>query len=280
MAQLVRAPHSHCGGHRFESYCAHQRNKKSIIAVASYSKGITVIDLKSQITQLIHLQTIDSEIYVLKSEKELKPKEIQAIEASFEEKKKHLAALEETLLNLQKQRKDRELELASKEGSTKKLETQLYQLKTNKEYQAMLQQIQDAKADASVIEDQVLGLFDQADKIKNDVSQEKQRFQEEEKVAEVEKGHIQERIKEIDERIAQLEVQRKQITPVLDKKVLTQYERILLNRDGLAIVSVKDTSCGGCNMFVPAQVINLIKMYERIITCEICNRILYINSPE
>ena len=239
-----------------------------------------MVDLKSQISQLVHLQTIDSEIYVLKNEKELKPKEIQAIDAAFEEKKKHLASLEQTLLSFQKQRKDKELELASKEESAKKLETQLYQLKTNKEYQAMMQQIQDAKADASVIEDQILGLLEQADKIKNDSSQEKQRFQEEEKVAEGQKRHIQDRLKEIDERIAQLEAQRKQITPALDKKILTQYERILLNRDGLAIASVKDNSCGGCNMFVPPQVINLIRMYECIITCEVCNRILYINSPE
>jgi len=84
-----------------------------------------VIDLKSQLTELIHLQTIDSEIYLLKNEKELKPKEIQAIDAAFEEKKKHLAELEQALLNLQKQRKDKELELASKEEGTRKLEGQL-----------------------------------------------------------------------------------------------------------------------------------------------------------
>jgi predicted nucleic acid-binding Zn-ribbon protein len=237
-----------------------------------------VVELKSQISELIRLQTIDSEIYGLKNEKELKPKEIETIDAAFEEKKKHLAGLEAALLNLQKQRKDKELELASKEEGTKKLETQLYQLKTNKEYQAMLQQIQDAKADGSVIEDQILGLFEQADKTKNEIAQEKGRLQEEDKATQNEKKKIQDRIKEIDDRIAQLEAQRKQIIPGIDKKVLSQYERILLNRDGLAIVSVKGNSCGGCNMLVPAQVINLIRMYERIITCEVCNRILYIEN--
>ena len=236
------------------------------------------VDLKSQLTELVHLQTVDSEIYLLKNEKDLKPKEIQAIDAAFEEKKKHLASLEEALLNIHKQRKDKELELASKEESRKKLEAQLYQLKTNKEYQAMLQQIQDAKADASVIEDQILGLFDQADKTKNESGQEKESLQAAEKVFGEQKGRIQNRIKEIDERIAQLESQRKQITPALDKKILAQYERILLNRDGLAIVGVKGNSCGGCNMFVPPQAINLIRMYERIITCEVCNRMLYVGN--
>lgn len=235
-------------------------------------------DLKSEISQLVHLQTIDSEIYVLKREKELKPKEIETIDAAFQEKKRHLAELEQTLLNFQKQRKDKELELASKEESTRKLEGQLYSLKTNKEYQTMLQQIQDSKADASLIEDCILVLFEQVDKTKNNIAQEKQRLQEEERASGEHKELIQDRVKVIDERIAQLESQRKQITPALSDKILSQYERILFNRDGLAIVTVKDNSCGGCNMFVPPQVINLIRMYERIITCEVCNRILYIEN--
>jgi len=237
---------------------------------------LPTLDLKSQISNLVRLQTIDSEIYSLRYEKESKPQEIKVIEASFEEKKKNLATLEQTLLNLQKQRKEKELELASKEEAAKKLQTQLYSLKTNKEYQTMLKQIQDAKADASVTEDKVLELFDQADKVKSEVEKEKIRLKEEEKVFLEQKKKIEDRIKEIDDRLAQLEAQRKQVVPDINPKILTQYERILLNRDGLAIVGVKDNSCQGCNMFVPPQVINLIKMYERIVTCEICNRILYI----
>jgi predicted nucleic acid-binding Zn-ribbon protein len=241
-------------------------------------KRLPAVDLKSQINGLVKLQSIDSEIYALRAEKDTKPLEAKALETSFEEKKQHLAELEKKSLDLQKKRKDAELELGSKEEATKKLQTQLYSLKTNKEYQVMLQQIQDAKADSSVIEDKILELFEQADKIKTETEKEKQRLKEEEKVFNEQKKKIEERIKEIDDRLAQLEVQRKQALPEIDPKILSQYERILFNRDGLAIVSVKDNSCAGCNMFVPPQVINLIKMYERIVTCEICNRILYINE--
>ncbi|MDD2688545.1 MAG: C4-type zinc ribbon domain-containing protein [Candidatus Omnitrophica bacterium] len=235
-----------------------------------------IVDLKSQLENLIKLQTIDSEIYGLKHEKDSKPQEIKALEASFEEKKAHLSSLEKSLLDLQKQRKEKELELATKEESSKKLQTQLYSLKTNKEYQAMLQQINDAKTDASVIEDKILELFDQADKVKTETEREKEHLKEEEKGFNAQKEKVEDRIKEIDGRLAQLEAQRKQVMPEIEPKILKQYERILGNREGLAIVDVKDNSCGGCNMFVPPQVINLIKMYERIITCEVCNRILYI----
>jgi hypothetical protein len=134
----------------------------------------------------------------------------------------------------------------------------------------------DSKADASVTEDKILELFEQADKAKGEIEQEKSRLKEEETVFNEHKNSVEERVKQIDQRLAQLEAQRKQILPGIEPKILKQYERILNNRDGLAIVSVKDNSCKGCNMFVPPQVINLIKMYERIITCEICNRILYI----
>ncbi len=238
------------------------------------------LDLKSQLSILIQLQDVDSEIYALKEENEAKPKEIEALKAAFEEKKKKLVELEKTLLDLQKQRKEKELELASKEENAKKLETQLYSLKTNKEYQTMLQQIEDTKTDASLTEDKILGLLEQTDNIKNEIDQENKKLKDEETVFNAQKNKIEERIREIEERLHQLDTQRKQITPNIDKKILAQYEKILFNRYGLAIVSVKDNSCLGCNMYVPPQVINLIKMYERIVTCEICNRILHINEEK
>lgn len=236
------------------------------------------IDLKSQLVSLVELQKIDSEIYTLRNEKDSKPEELKAIEAAFEAKKQSLAQLEKVLLDLQKQHKDKEGELAANEEGAKKLQTQLFSLKTNKEYQTMMQQIADAKTDASVIEDKILQLFDKMDQVKADVGKEKLRLQEEEKISSEQKKKIENRIKEIDDRLAQLEAQRGQKLTSVDPKILSQYDRILASRDGLAIVNVVNNSCGGCNMFVPPQVINLIKMYERLITCEVCNRILFIDG--
>ena len=239
---------------------------------------MTTQNLKAQLSALIQLQAVDSQIYSLNEEKKTRPQEIEALKSAFEAKKQSLAALEKISLDFQKEKKDKELELASKEDAGKKLQTQLYQLKTNKEYNAMLTQIQDAKADASLIEDKILEVMEKIDKSKKDVEEEKKRLSQEEQVCNDQQKKIHDRIKEIDDRLAQLDAQRKQISPDIDKKILSQYERILQSRDGLAIVSVKNNSCMGCNMFVPAQVINLIQMYERIITCEVCNRILFISD--
>jgi predicted nucleic acid-binding Zn-ribbon protein len=239
---------------------------------------LAVTNLKVQLTNLVQLQTLDTEIYALKNEKDALPQEVKTLSDAFEQKKQSLADLEKKSLDLQKLRKDRELELGSKEEAMKKLQGQLYQLKTNKEYQAMLQQIDDAKADASVIEDKILESLEQIDKTKAEIEKEKIRLQEEEKIFNAQKKTIEDRARKIDARLAELEAKRKQILPTVDKKILAQYERILSSRDYLAIVRVINNTCQGCNMFVPPQVINLIKMYERIITCEVCNRMLYIEE--
>jgi len=237
---------------------------------------LATVDLKTQIIGLVKLQELDSQIYALKNEKEAKPLEFKAIEEAFEAKKQNLSLLEKNSLELQKQRKEKELELAANAEAVKKLQTQLYSLKTNKEFQTMLQQIADTKADGSLIEEKILISFEDSDKIKAQIDQENVKLKSEEKVFLDKKKDIELRIKEIDERLSQLQAQRKQIAPGVEPKMLAEYEKILSSRDGLAIVTVVDNSCGGCHMLVPPQVINLIKMYEHIVTCEVCNRIFYI----
>jgi len=236
------------------------------------------MDLKSQLIGLIKLQELDSQIYALNNEKAVKPQEIKVVEEAFELKKQNLVALEKKSLDIQKQRKEKELELAANAEGVKKLSGQLFSLKTNKEFQAMQQQIADAKADGSVIEEAILISFEESDKIKAQIDAENLKLKEEEKIFQQQKKEIELRIQEIGGRLNQLDAQRKQVLPEIDPKMLGEYERILHSRGGLALAAVKDNSCGGCHMLVPPQVINLIKMYERIITCEICNRILYIQE--
>jgi uncharacterized protein len=242
--------------------------------------NLPTVNLKSQLNILLQLQSIDSQIYSLNEQKTTRPKEIEILKLAFEEKKKHLAELEKIALDLQKAKKDAEMELGSKEEGVKKLQGQLYSLKTNKEYNTMLQQISDSKADASRVEDKILEVMEKIETSRKDLEAEKGRLSQEEKVFNEQKKKVEDQLKEIDEKLSQLDVQRKRIVPEIDKKIIGQYERILSNRDGLAIVEVKNDICMGCNMLVPAQVINLIKMYDRMVTCEVCNRILFLNDAQ
>jgi hypothetical protein len=234
------------------------------------------IDLKLQLERLIGLQDIDKRIYRLNEEALLLPEEIKKLEAAFEEKKAGVAAAEKRLLDVQKQRKEKELELAAKDESAKKLQSQLYALKTNQEYQAMLRQINDAKADSSVIEDALIALFDAADKAKQQVDQEKAILAREEKGFAEQKLKVDARMKEIAAEIAAEQARRNVILPGIDAKVLAQYERVLKIRAGQAITAIENENCTGCGMRVTKQTENLVRLKESLVTCDVCNRILYI----
>ncbi len=226
------------------------------------------------------MQEFDSQIYKLNEEKEALPAEIEKLRSAFEEKKKAAAAADKAFLDAQKEKKDRELDLAAREEAVKKLQSQLYSLKTNQEYNTMLRQIQDAKADASVIEDKILEAMDKIEKSKGLLETEKQKLAEEERSFSAEKKKIDDRIKELSDKIGAMQNQRNQMAPSIEKRVLTQYERILHSRQGLAICPVINNTCGGCHMAVPPQVINMIQMYQGIVTCEACNRILILPDEQ
>ena len=236
------------------------------------------INLKEQILKLKDLQVVDKEIYVLLEEKNRLPKEIAEKDADFQEKKKALLSIEEQLKDLLKQKKDKELELATKEESIKKLQSQLYLLKTNKEYAAMLSEIEGGKADKSVLEDKILVILEGFDRVRQEEEKAKEKLSQEETVYKQEKRKFEDRIKEIEQKVAQLEAQRNNFSQGIDQKILAQYERILKNRQGLALAAVANLSCQGCFMNVTHQVVNEIKMYDKIVTCGACQRILYLED--
>lgn len=236
------------------------------------------VAIKEQLSKLVELQALDTQIYALRKEKNEKPNEIKQLEDSFNEKKTNLMQLEEKLKSMAVRRKDRELELAKKEEDVKKLQVQLYQLKTNKEYGAMLTQIEGIKADKSVLEEEIIKVLDEADELKQNINKEKEFLNQEEAKTNAEKKNIQDRIRQIEENLNTLEAKRSQLIPAIEPKILKNYERILKNRDGLALVVVRNNACQGCFMNTPPQVINEIQMGERIVVCEMCARILYLEE--
>jgi predicted nucleic acid-binding Zn-ribbon protein len=232
-------------------------------------------NILGQLNSLAELQALDGQIYQLKKEKGRLPLEIIGLQNNFNDKQKSLGQYEDKLKVLQLKRKEKEVELETKEGSIKKYQAQLYQIKTNKEYSALLQEIENLKADNSVLEEEILKVLDDIDAIRIDVARKKEALAQEEKMVLQEKEKIEGQAKVIAQKLEELNNQRAKVTPKLEGKILAHYERVLKNKDGLALVSVESDSCQGCHINLPPQVINEVKMHERIVSCESCARILY-----
>ena len=236
------------------------------------------ISVKDQIKKLVELQNFDGEIYAIKKESGQKPFFIEQLKQQFEGKKIRLKALEDKWKAVLLDRKEKELNLKSKEDDIAKTNVQLSQLKTNKEYTAKIHEIESIKADKSILEEKILISFDESDKVSAEIEREKKNVLEEEKVFIAKEEEVKEEIKVIEDRIQVLEANRKQIIPTIDKAYLSRYERILGHKEGVAIVPLKGNTCGGCFMNVTHQTINAIKMNDQLIECDVCSRILYIEE--
>lgn len=241
------------------------------------TKEINVI---AQTELLIKLQDIDTQIYRLRAEKEQKPQEMAELKASLEQKRSGMKNAEENLKTIQLKHREKEVELSTKEEAVKKLQAQLNQIKTNKEYTAMINEIEGHKADNSLLEEEIIKLMDSIDQAKSELEKEKQKFSEESKNIDGQIREVEKQVKDIDASIAELKKSREALTPQIDKKLLGEYERILEGRSGQALVEVVNDACGGCYMQLPPQVINEIRMKQKVIFCENCQRMLYIKDEE
>lgn len=234
-----------------------------------------VTAINEQIKTLLELQKIDAEIYRLKAEAEALPVGQKKIEHELEKKKTSLRAAEEALKGFQLKQKEKEIDLQTREEKIKKLQSQLYQLKSNKEYTAMELEIKGLKADKSLLEEEILRLLDAVDQNKTETAKEKEIFSGEEKKAKEALDLLKKVGDEIGQKSSEFAGKRKAYLPNLDPKLLAQYERILKKREGLALVPVRNSSCGGCHMGLPPQVVNEIQLQEKLVVCESCARILY-----
>ncbi len=233
--------------------------------------------LKEELSKLVQLQKIDSQLKKLKDDIEInKPAQIEHLKKDFEEIKSQFGISEAKLKESTLKKKDNELTLASKEASLLKTQSQLYQLKTNKEYQAKLNEIASIKSDISVAEEELLIKLEEIDDIKSKAEVEKIKLSEKEKTFREEEIKIQDQIKIIEAEIGKFKTNRDFIKENIDKKILANYENMLEIRHGLAVVPVVNYNCGACYLKLTHQKINEIKMYEHLVLCDSCVRIFYI----
>lgn len=242
---------------------------------AIFKRETMAISIREQLLAFVELQKIDHELYKLRKELSEFPALQKKAEEEFSRKKAAVKVAEDEQKAAQLKQKEKEMDLGSKEEKIKKLQSQLYSLKTNKEYQAMEMEIKGLKADDSLLEEDILRLFDAVEIAKTKVAAERAKVAEEEKKLKAGLEVLAKKQADIQARISALESRRKEQIPHADPKLLPQYERILQKREGLALVPVKNNSCGGCHMEFPAQMVHEIQMQDKIIICESCARIIY-----
>lgn len=232
--------------------------------------------MNEHIKKLIQLQDLDLRIINFEEQRQKLPEEKEKEKIIYEDFKNQISELEQELKNLKVKQKEEEVDLGSKEEQVKKLQLQLYQVRDNKAYSALQNEINSIKADNSIIEEEILRMLDEIDKKEKELSEKKERLGEAKQRVDKYISEIDRKIEELDRQISRLKKEREKFIPNIEDSILGKYERILKNKkDSLAIVSIKGGCCQGCFMTLPPQTINEVKMDNKIVICENCSRILY-----
>jgi len=231
--------------------------------------------VNSQLQSLINLQKFDLRIFQIQDQLRKAPEHLKAAEAPFQEILTKLQALKNTGESLLKQRRSGDRELATQEEQLLKIRNRLSELKTNKEYQAHLFEIELARKKKDSIEENVLEMMERVEQNEQAVKEVEEQAKEAQKVFEVEKARLETHFANLANELADLEQQQKTLAEMVDKPLLARYNRLKTMRKGYAVAQLRGGACGGCQLQLPPQLVAEVKRGEELLDCSYCHRILY-----
>jgi uncharacterized protein len=232
--------------------------------------------LDQKLQTLISLQAIDSRIAALEADAARLPKEIAAIHAGIEDAKKQVDQAKGQLDAARKDQRAKEKDLEVVQGKRSKTEARLYEVKTNKEYSAVLIEIEDIKQEKGRMEEEVLVLMEAQERLAGDIREADARFKQRETEGRGQEATARELLRVVETDLAAVRTERKELASQLPGPILADYDRILRARGGLALVPVtKPNFCGACRMTITPQRLQELRAQASLIPCESCGRYLY-----
>ena len=229
--------------------------------------------------RLIRLQHVDTELNSVSSLLGTIPSRIEAIDERIKAAADIVVQSREKLTANQKRRRDLEGQVKDLKVQSGRFKRQLNEVKTNKEYTALLKEIEETESKAEKIEEGILNELIAADDIEKDIKAATSKQAGEEARLKREKEAIFQEKKELEERQARLLKEREELLPRIPPDQLKLYLRISKKMGGLALSPVTDDFCSLCQMRIRPQLLNELMEMKKIILCEACGRILYWKKP-
>jgi predicted nucleic acid-binding Zn-ribbon protein len=236
--------------------------------------------LRDQLELLWELQKIDLALQEIKRERERYPKEMKRLDEKQSIEKDKIKKEKEKVESLEKERRQKEGHLSLEQEKIKRTEGRMFEVKTNKEYQALLKEIETAKEGNNQEEEGILRLLDEIDELKKDLAR-----REKEISATVSKIEAEKKV--IEAGIAQSEVlwknqmeRREVLSKQMDSNLMKLYNTLKEKRQGVGVVAAKQETCQGCFVNVPPQMYIEVQRNNTLVRCPNCNRILYWEGNE
>ena len=230
------------------------------------------------IDALIGLQKLDSKITELKVLAEGKISELVEKQEQIALLNRRVQDLSNQIKEVQKECHQREMEVKEHDGKIDRFREQLYIVKDNKAYKALLDEIAAEDGSRSELEEALLEAYGEEEKLTADLEEVKKVLPE----AQRQEGLLSQRNRRISEEssreLAGLQAERDRRASTISPDILGKYDQVRRSRPN-ALVSVRNNTCQGCFMNVTAQTVNQLLMGDEVTFCHSCGGILYL-EPE
>src|SRR5713226_2914313 len=184
----------------------------------------------AQLKTLIDLQGVDTRIATLEAEAARLPKEIAAIHAALDAMKQEVDGAKARLDITRKDQRAKEKDLEVVQAKRSKTEARLYEVKTNKEYSAVLAEIEDIKQEKGRVEEEILVLMESQERVTADIKDAEARFKTREAQGKQEEAAFQEKLRAVEADLALVRTERTELTRQLPPAVLADYDKLLKAR--------------------------------------------------
>jgi hypothetical protein len=231
--------------------------------------------LDPNLERLIRLQETTLAIDAASKRLAAMPGRRQALDQSLARARADVAKTKDELANLQKDRRKLEGELAAVETRISKYQGQLMEVKTNKEYQAMLHEIETVKGERSALETKILQGMEAADDLEARIREKEGLLASEMRTVDAGLGALKEEENRLEDERAALEKTRGEIEGGLPGELVAEFQRIARGRGGVAVTRILNGLCQACSVRIQPRIVQEARRAEGLVRCDSCRRFLY-----
>lgn len=232
--------------------------------------------IREHISMLVELQDCESEIHRIQQDLSQVERRTLGLDARLNE---FIAAVERGRAQIQeitKRIRTLESDLQVNQGRIVKSQEKLRAIKTNKEYQSGLKEIEDLNAIGSKIEDEILASLEQIEAANASTREQQARFDAQAGQIRSEKESVLQEAGQARIRLEEVTAQATVLADRIPREVLSLYRRVKAKKaDGVAICAVDAAVCRGCHVNIPPQMYNELQRVDRLKNCPNCDRIIY-----
>lgn len=236
--------------------------------------------MSPDLDRLLKLQTLETAIAEARSRIAAHPQRLHDADVRLNEARHAVEAAKQRLKDNQEARRALEKEAAVFQGRLSKFKDQLFEVKTNREYQAMQKEIEVAQGELGSVEEKVLERMLEADAITVEVKQAEAALAARQKQVEAEKKALGQELSADQATLAQATAERARLVADMEPRLVALFEQVAKARKGVALcTATRDGLCSVCHVRLRPQVFQEVRRNEDIIQCDSCHRILYYVPP-